>query len=130
MTSRLPLLLCCLLSAPVMAATAAAATAADQAPTSPTPPTPPTPPASAPAPAPAAEDPRGDELRRAASAGDAAKVRELLAAGVDVNAACSIPRSELSTTRPGRPAPASAARAAYCNPSIWTPREGKRPSKE
>jgi ankyrin repeat protein len=34
----------------------------------------------------AAEDP-GDALRRAASAGDLAKVKELLAAGVDVNAA-------------------------------------------
>ncbi|HEX9968176.1 MAG TPA: ankyrin repeat domain-containing protein [Solirubrobacterales bacterium] len=34
----------------------------------------------------AAEDP-GDTLRRAASAGDLAKVKELLAAGVDVNAA-------------------------------------------
>lgn len=34
----------------------------------------------------AAEDP-GDSLRRAASAGDLAKVKELLAAGVDVNAA-------------------------------------------
>jgi hypothetical protein len=37
-------------------------------------------------PAGAAEDP-GDALRRAASAGDLAKVKELLAAGVDVNAA-------------------------------------------
>lgn len=36
----------------------------------------------------AAEDP-GDALRRAASAGDVAKVKELLAAGVDVNAANS-----------------------------------------
>ena len=39
-------------------------------------------------PASAAEDP-GDALRRAASAGDVAKVKELLAAGVDVNAANS-----------------------------------------
>lgn len=37
-------------------------------------------------PAAAADDP-GDALRRAASAGDVAKVKELLAAGVDVNAA-------------------------------------------
>ncbi len=37
-------------------------------------------------PAAAAEDP-GDALRRAASTGDVAKVKELLAAGVDVNAA-------------------------------------------
>lgn len=40
----------------------------------------------APRPGGAAEDP-GDALRRAASAGDLAKVKELLAAGVDVNAA-------------------------------------------
>ncbi len=37
----------------------------------------------------AAADDRGDELRRAASAGDLAKVKELLGAGVDVNAANS-----------------------------------------
>jgi hypothetical protein len=42
----------------------------------------------APSPGVAAEDP-GDNLRRAASAGDLAKVKELLAAGVDVNAANS-----------------------------------------
>jgi hypothetical protein len=40
----------------------------------------------APHPAAAAEDP-GDALRRAASAGDLAKVKDLLTAGVDVNAA-------------------------------------------
>ncbi len=40
----------------------------------------------APPPGAAAEDP-GDALRRAASTGDLAKVKELLAAGVDVNAA-------------------------------------------
>jgi ankyrin repeat protein len=40
----------------------------------------------APHPGDAADDP-GDALRRAASAGDLAKVKELLAAGVDVNAA-------------------------------------------
>lgn len=78
MMSRLSLLLCCLLSAPGLSATAAVA--ADQAPARAATP------AAVPA-SPAAEDPRGDELRRAASAGDSAKVRELLAAGVDVNAA-------------------------------------------
>ncbi len=78
--SSTSILLLCLLLCLLLSVLPAAALG--QAPPSAAPPA--APPA---APSTAPQDDRGDELRRAASAGDVAKVRGLLAAGVDVNAA-------------------------------------------